>query len=70
MAAYQEAIRETSRPWAPWYAIPADRKKYMRVAVAEILEASFRGLPLEYPKLDAATRKELAAIREQLEAER
>ncbi|MCA9614568.1 MAG: hypothetical protein KC586_17550, partial [Myxococcales bacterium] len=26
MAAYEEALNQTSRPWAPWYAIPADDK--------------------------------------------
>ena len=31
MRAYEEAISETSRPWAPWYAIPADDKPYMRM---------------------------------------
>lgn len=26
MQAYEEALNATSRPWAPWYAIPADNK--------------------------------------------
>jgi polyphosphate kinase 2 (PPK2 family) len=30
MHAYEEALGATSRPWAPWYAIPADDKRYMR----------------------------------------
>ncbi|MEJ2189449.1 MAG: polyphosphate kinase 2 family protein, partial [Acidobacteriota bacterium] len=37
MKAYEEALNATSRPWAPWYAIPADDKRNMRVAVARIL---------------------------------
>ena len=37
MEAYEDAIKTTSRPWAPWYAIPADSKSYMRLQVASIL---------------------------------
>jgi PPK2 family polyphosphate:nucleotide phosphotransferase len=35
-AAYEAMLRATSRPHAPWYAIPADDKDYMRAAVATI----------------------------------
>ncbi len=31
MQAYERALNATSKPWAPWYAIPADDKPYMRV---------------------------------------
>ena len=37
MAAYEEALNATSRPWAPWYAIPADDKPYMRARVSDII---------------------------------
>ena len=37
MAAYEDALNETSRPWAPWYAIPADNKRFMRRTVADIV---------------------------------
>ena len=37
MTAYQAALNATSRPWAPWYAIPADDKPFARLCVAEIL---------------------------------
>src|SRR6188768_2971481 len=37
LAAYDAALRETSRPWAPWYAVPADDKDYMRRIVAEVI---------------------------------
>src|SRR5690606_782271 len=29
LAAYAQALPATSRPWAPWYAIPADDKHYL-----------------------------------------
>ena len=66
MSAYEEALNATSRPWAPWYAIPADDKPAMRVAVAEIVAAAMRSLGLAYPKLDARARRELAAMRRKL----
>lgn len=50
MGAYQTALNETSRPWAPWYAIPADNKDYMRLAVAETLVESLKTLELSYPQ--------------------
>ena len=50
--AYEEALNETSRPWAPWYAIPADNKDYMRLMVAEIVRDTLKSLDLEYPRPD------------------
>lgn len=37
MAAYEEALTETSTEWAPWYVVPADRNWVKAVAVAELL---------------------------------
>ena len=68
MHAYEEALRATSRPWAPWYAIPADDKDYMRVCVAEIVVQTLRDLDPRYPEVDAARRARLAAMREALKA--
>jgi PPK2 family polyphosphate:nucleotide phosphotransferase len=50
MHAFEEAISETSRAWARWYAIPADNKRYMRVCVAEIIVSTLKQLKLAYPK--------------------
>ena len=66
MEAYQEAIAATSRPWAPWYVIPADNKPYMRVKVAEILLASLKSLGLTYPEVSADRAAELEAIHAKL----
>ena len=68
-AAYQAALRETSREWAPWYAIPADDKAYMRVAVARILVETLRELNPRYPILDADQRRELQEGKRRLEKE-
>jgi len=67
MAAYEEALRATSRPWAPWYAIPADDKEYMRLQVAEILVETLRSLKCRYPDLPAEEKSELRRLRRALE---
>jgi polyphosphate kinase 2 (PPK2 family) len=49
MAAYEDALRATSKPWAPWYAIPADNKPFMRMTVAEIIVDTLKSLKMKYP---------------------
>jgi PPK2 family polyphosphate:nucleotide phosphotransferase len=56
MEAYEEAIRRTSTPWAPWYVIPADRKWVRNAVVTSVVTAALDGLGLEYPELDPALR--------------
>lgn len=67
MEAYQAALRATSRPWAPWYAIPADHKPYMRMCVAETIVASLETLDLHYPEVDRQARRDLERARASLE---
>ncbi|MBI5042050.1 MAG: polyphosphate kinase 2 family protein [Gammaproteobacteria bacterium] len=69
MQAYEAALNATSRPWAPWYAIPADDKPYMRVCVAEIIVDTLKRMNLDYPELDAETRKRFKALERQLKEE-
>ena len=69
MHAYEETLRATSRPWAPWYAVPADDKPFMREQVAKIVVRTLRGLGLAYPQVDAAARATFDAMRARLEAE-
>ena len=69
MAAYETAINETSRPWAPWYAIPADSKPFMRAAVADIIVRTLESLGLEYPVPGGAQKAQFGALRRQLENE-
>jgi hypothetical protein len=70
MHAYEEVLKSTSRPWAPWYAIPADNKPYMRMKVAEILEKTMRSLDLAYPTVGEEARKELIEMKKVLEEEK
>jgi PPK2 family polyphosphate:nucleotide phosphotransferase len=66
MEAYEAALNATSRPWAPWYAIPADDKPYMRMTVAGIVQQSMETLDLEYPQGDRERKKELQAMRKRI----
>ena len=69
MQAYEEALNATSRPWAPWYAIPADDKPNMRVAVAEILRDTLESFDLQYPEVDEKERARFDEMRALLEGE-
>jgi PPK2 family polyphosphate:nucleotide phosphotransferase len=69
MAAYEETIRATATPHAPWVVIPADDKKFARTVVAAAVIDALNGLSLEFPAIDAADRRELAGARRTLERE-
>jgi len=66
MKAYEAALNATSRPCAPWYAIPADDKPFMRQCVADIVVATLEGLPLKVPKPRKKDRQKMAALRGEL----
>lgn len=67
MNAYEKALRATSRPWAPWYAIPADNKPYARLQVAEIIVESLKSLNLQYPEVSKKHLEEISEMRQLLE---
>jgi PPK2 family polyphosphate:nucleotide phosphotransferase len=69
MACYEDAIRATAAPWAPWYVVPADNKWFTRLIVAGAIIDAMEGLGLHYPEVDEAKKKELAAARRLLRAE-
>lgn len=52
MSCYENALNATSRPWAPWFAIPADNKPYMRVQVAKTIRDTLRKMDMDYPTVD------------------
>jgi PPK2 family polyphosphate:nucleotide phosphotransferase len=70
MAAYEDAIRETSTPEAPWYVIPADKKWFTRLAVAGALVDALENLKLAYPKVEGAALEELEKAKAALKAEK
>lgn len=66
MAAYEELINATSRPWAPWYVIPADNKAYLRVQVAQIVKQTLSEMDIAFPKVDQKQRQALQEMEEKL----
>ena len=62
-AAYQDAIQATAAPYAPWYVVPADRKWFMQLVVAEAIMAAMEPLGLAYPEPDEAMRVRLEEAR-------
>jgi PPK2 family polyphosphate:nucleotide phosphotransferase len=49
-AAFDDALSKTSTEVAPWYVIPANRKWFRNIAVAEILADTLEDLDPQYPK--------------------
>jgi len=50
MAAYQDMLRQCSTDYAPWYVIPANRKWFRNLAVAQIVRDELEAMGLKYPK--------------------
>jgi len=66
MTAYEDVIRHTSTPEAPWYVVPADNKWFTRIVVAAAVIETLDALKLHYPKVSKEKPKELAAARQVL----
>ncbi len=48
--AYEDAIRECSTEWAPWYVIPANRKWFRNLAVSEVIADTLKAMDPKPPK--------------------
>jgi PPK2 family polyphosphate:nucleotide phosphotransferase len=70
MDAYEQMVRHTSAPGAPWYVVPADNKWFTRLVVASAIVKSLDELDLHYPDIDKRKRAELEQARKALRAER
>ncbi len=70
MNAYEDAIRETSRPEAPWFVVPADNKWFTRLVVAGAIVDAMERLDLEFPKVEGKALNELHKVRKALLQER
>lgn len=62
MAAFEEAINETATANSPWYVVPADDKKNMRLMVSRIMIDELNKLPVAEPDVDEARAKELQKL--------
>ncbi len=67
--AYQEALCQTSKPWAPWYAIPADNKALMRNMVCEIIRDNLEQFNMQYPQLNEEDTAKLQSYKSQLKTD-
>jgi PPK2 family polyphosphate:nucleotide phosphotransferase len=61
MAAYEDMVRHTATPEAPWYVVPADHKWFTRLVVADAVAETMKSLDLHVPAINPDKRKELAA---------
>jgi PPK2 family polyphosphate:nucleotide phosphotransferase len=69
MAVYQDMIRATSRPTAPWYVVPADHNWFTRLVVATAVIEALESRDLSYPKIGTAGLNEMRKVRAALQAE-
>jgi len=49
VAAWEEAVNETSTEWAPWHVVPADRNWVKALAVAELVAGALERLDPQLP---------------------
>jgi PPK2 family polyphosphate:nucleotide phosphotransferase len=64
--AYEDMIRWTATPEAPWYVVPADNKWFTRVVVAAAIVDALAGLNLEYPTITKQQRQEIELAKKAL----
>src|SRR5262249_23223174 len=64
--AYEDMIRRTATPEAPWYVVPADHKWFTRVVVAAAIVDGLAGCNLEYPVVSKEQAKEIAQAKKVL----
>ena len=57
--AYEDMIRHTSQPEAPWFVVPADHKWFTRMVVAGALVQELQALDLNFPRIEGRALKEL-----------
>jgi PPK2 family polyphosphate:nucleotide phosphotransferase len=69
MAVYQDIIRHTSSPAAPWHVVPADHKWFARVVIGSAIVSALDALNLRFPRADKASLAEFKAVRKALEHE-
>lgn len=69
-AVYQDIVRHTATPHAPWYVVPADHKWFARVVIGSVIVAALEKLDLRFPRADKASVVEFENVRRALERER
>jgi len=60
--AYEDLINATSTHKCPWYIIPADDKKNMRLIVAKVIVSELKRLDMSYPEATAERHEHLKKL--------
>lgn len=68
-AVYQDIVRQTATPHAPWYVVPADHKWFARVVIGSVIVAALEKLDLRFPRADKTSLAEFENVRRALEQE-
>ncbi len=67
---YDEAVmhmfNETSRPYAPWFCVPADDRWFLRWQISSILLQALQALPLTYPDPEHLSAEDKKSLRDSL----
>ncbi len=50
VAAYEDVLNKTSTEYAPWYIVPANRKWFRNLVIAEVLVETLENLDMQYPQ--------------------
>jgi polyphosphate kinase 2 (PPK2 family) len=50
--AYEDALERTSTDWAPWYLVPANRKRTRDLLVARVIVEALDRMAPKFPKVD------------------
>src|SRR4029079_14895271 len=69
MDAYEDAVNETATQEAPWYVIPGNDKKSMRLMVAMAIRKELKNLALKWPQFPKEDLAAMARSKRKLEAE-
>jgi PPK2 family polyphosphate:nucleotide phosphotransferase len=68
-AVYQDIVRHTSTPTAPWYVVPADHKWFARLVIGSTIVKALGALELKFPRADKTSLDEFTRVRNALERE-
>jgi PPK2 family polyphosphate:nucleotide phosphotransferase len=66
MDAYEDMVKKTAAPHAPWIVVPADAKWYARLVVAAAVVDALQALDLAFPTLSPEQKRELKLARKEL----
>ena len=66
MEAYEDMIRGTATPDAPWHVVPADKKWFTRLVVARTIVDKLEQLTPKFPRIEGPALEELTRAREAL----